>query len=173
MGFLQNWKEQLGTFRDKRRQKSVDLQTTSNFDVSKSLASRFSYLAGGGTKKQVSADTGANVGMWSGGLLGGHLGRKYLREALDTAVEQKGVLEDTAKAYMKSRSGRTVPTKMLLGNSTGSYYRFLRDLPPSVRGNVLKSIGLIGGGIVGGYTLGGAGGHLIARDTSGLPLDIK
>jgi hypothetical protein len=45
---LKAFKEKL---RGAKRQQSVDLQTTSNFNVGNSLASRFSYLSGGGTKK--------------------------------------------------------------------------------------------------------------------------
>lgn len=169
--------ERLKAFKEKlrgaKRQQSVDLQTTSNFNVGNSLASRFSYLAGGGTKKQVSADTGANIGMTLGGLAGGTIGRRYLRAAIDDMVENPGLLRDTAKQYYRSASGKTLPSKILAGRGMSSTYRFLKTMPKQVRGNALKWLGTTAGGLIGGYALGGTIGHNVADDVDGLPIRLS
>jgi hypothetical protein len=167
---LQAFKEKL---RGAKRQQSVDLQTTSNFNVGNSLASRFSYLAGGGTKKQVSADTGANIGMTLGGLAGGTIGRRYLRAAIDDAVKNPELLKDTAWAYARSASGKTIPSKVLAGHGLSSTLRFLKNMPKPIRSNALKWIGATAGGIAGGYTLGGTIGHNAADDVDGLPIRLS
>lgn len=164
---LKAFKEKL---RGAKRQQSVDLQTTSNFNVGNSLASRFSYLSGGGTKKQVSADTGANIGMTVGGLAGGTLGRRYLRAAIDDVVRHPELLKDTAMAYARSASGKTIPSKILAGRGMSSTLRFLKTMPKPVRSNALKWLGATVGGLAGGYALGGTIGHTAADDVDGLPI---
>lgn len=172
MGFLGDWEKWTDDLYNKKKQQSVDLQTTSNFDVGTSLASRLSYLSGGGTKKQVSADTGASVGMTAGGLLGAHFGRKYLRKAIDEVVEHPKLLKDTANTYLRSASGKTLPTKIIAGRGASSYYKFLRDMPKSLRGNILKTVGLTAGGMFGGYAAGGILGHSLTGDVNGLPVRV-
>lgn len=132
------------------------LKTTSNYDIA--LPGKLSYLAGGDTRKQIGADTGARLGLIAGTPLGAILAKKHIGKALDGFLDVAKANPVFFENQFNNLPGKHKLTKGILG--TLSKFKTLAAFTPKhIRNTALIGAGLLGGVPIATSVLGGAIGH--------------
>lgn len=153
---------------------TMDLQTASEYSLD-SLASKLSYLAGGGTKKQVASDMGATVGNVAGTGAGVLLGAKHLRNLADALVTNSGALAKNLLTFTPDVKGQTLLGKAVDTANVKNVAKLTSKIPKQISNPALKAIATIAGLPLAGYALGGTAGHLLATDDAAVvrPLPVR
>jgi hypothetical protein len=131
---------------------SLPLKTTSSYNLT--TPGKVSYLLGGDTRRQVGADLGSTVGLFTGGIAGSLLARKHLMTAADAIGD---LTADEVKKGIKTMPGKWGPTKAL--GAVLKKTSLLSMLPQRIKNKAALGVGLLAGVPLLGYAGGGLLGH--------------